>query len=159
MRKEIYKEGGLFDQAVGDDGRMSLQEAKDWDSKMRKMAEMQGEKLPTYSEKEFMQVFNAYDSLSEGDGFTKTDSWIAQGIMDKLRDHRISDREIDKYWALAELYWYDHIEELDDDSKVKKAFNAWLQNGYTDEQNKMIDDVFKNFDKDNSGRLDRHEYR
>jgi hypothetical protein len=160
MNKEILKEGGAFDKFSGDDHRMSLEEAHKMDKVFREgAAKFTGEAIPGYSEEDFNSMFKAYDSLSEGAGFTKEDMMVGIGAMNKFRDNRITEKEEDMYYPLAEEYFYDYVDELKDDSKARKMWMDFVENGPTKEQREWISAQWKVHDKDSNGALDRHEWR
>lgn len=69
----MYKEGGLFDKAAGDDGMMSLEEARAYSDMFRKNA-IQGQEVKGYTDEQFKLMYDAYDSLSPGDGLSKLDA-------------------------------------------------------------------------------------
>lgn len=102
MNKEIFKDGGAFDHFAGNDGSMSLEEAKKMNAAIRKGAsETIGEEIPAYTDEQFKQMYDAYNMLSEGEGFTKWDAMTAAAIMTKMRDHRITEKEEDIYYPMA----------------------------------------------------------
>lgn len=78
MNKEMLKKGGAFDQFAGEDGQMSLDEAKKMNAVIRKEAgKMLGEEIPGYTDEQFKQMYDAYNMLSEGEGFNKEDTMWA----------------------------------------------------------------------------------
>lgn len=159
MQHEMLKEGGGFDQFSGDDHRMNLEESKKWNDAIRKAGkEFIGEEIAPYAEDKFKQMYDAYNSLSDGDGYTKEDVMKSFGIMSRMRDHRITDEEIDTYYPMAEVNYYDYIDDLEEDSKAYKDFMNWVENGYTKEQHKMLNEAWDKFDTDNNGRLSHMEW-
>jgi len=137
MQKEMFKKGGAFDKFSGDDNRMNMEEARKMDAAFRKgAAKFSGEEIPGYSDEEFNNIYKAYDSLSEGEGFTKMDAMVAAGIMNKFRDHRITEKEEDMYYPVAEEYYYDYIDELPEDSKARAMWMEFVEHGMNEEQNK-----------------------
>jgi hypothetical protein len=160
MNKEILKEGGAFDKFSGDDHRMSLEEAHKMDKVFREgAAKFTGEAIPGYSEEDFNSMFKAYDSLSEGEGVSKEDMMIGIGAMNKFRDNRITEKEEDMYYPLAEEYFYDYIDELKDDSKARKMWMDFVENGPTKEQRQWISAQWKEHDKNSDGSLEKGEWR
>lgn len=137
MDKEMWKDGGVFDQFAGDDARMSIDEARKMNDVIRKgAADFVGEEIPGYSDDEFAAMYKAWNSLSEGDGFTKTDMMTAQGIMDRFRDARISPSEIDKFYPMTEVVYYEWLDEIDQDGETYKHWLNSVENGFSKEENK-----------------------
>lgn len=163
--KEIMKDGGVWDKMAGDDHQMNLEEAKKFNDVMRAgMKEKMGLDIPEYSEADFKTMYDAYDSLSEGDGFNKMDVMTANGIIHRFRDHKITDQEIDFFWPMADQYYYDYIDELDDDSKVKKMWMDFVEHGmkgmeHGKEMTAQWKAMFKKFDKNHNGALGHSEFR
>jgi hypothetical protein len=157
--KEIFKDGGAFDKMAGDDHSMNLEEAKKFNDMMRAgMKKKTGLDIPAYSDPDFKAMYDAYDSLSKGDGFTKADAMTGGMIVNKFRDWKITDQEIDFFWPMADQYYYDYIDELDDDSKVKKMWMNFVENGMDKKMHKMWKAMFKKFDKNHNGALGRKEF-
>lgn len=134
MNKAIFEQGGAFDTFAGDDNRMNLEEAKTMNAAIRKRAaETTGEEIAAYSDDEFAAMYKAYNSLSEGEGFSKQDMMTVQAMMDKFRDRRITDTEIDKFYPMGETVFYEWIDDLDEDSETYKHWLHWVENGNSEE--------------------------
>lgn len=115
MDKMIYAPGGPWDQAAGDDGVMVYDEFRAYIEAMHaQMEEMLGESFPRYSDEEIDAIYEAYDNLSEGDGYTKLDSMTGKAIFNKIRDHRITDDEMWRYYTMGEM-WFDKITDVDNE--------------------------------------------
>jgi len=89
----------------------------------------------------FKQIYEAYDHLSEGDGFTIEDSKKGQRIMNQIRKQF-------KHWkpsrknrrAFRQLFEneIERVEEnFDEDSKMYKFFHKWLNGGGNKEMAQM----------------------
>lgn len=157
--KEILKDGGAWDKMAGDDHSMNLEEAKKFNDIMRAgMKKKMGLDIPEYSDADFKTMYDAYDSLSKGDGFTKEDVMTGQMIINKFRDWKITDEEIDFFWPMADQYYYDYIDELDDDSHAKQMWMHFVENGMGKQMNMMWKAMFKKNDKNHNGALDRKEF-
>lgn len=129
MNKHFMSKGGPFDQFSGEDGAMSFDEARKMNEVItKKVGEAIGETVPAYSDDFFKQIYNAYDHLSpDVKGFTKKDTMKAQHITNWVRDHRITEREMDKFYPLGEMI-YDGYEELPEDNKHHQVFErAWKE--------------------------------
>lgn len=142
ISKAMLEEGGLYDTFAGDDKMMSLDEARKMNDSFRKRALGDGTEIKGYTDEEFKLMYDAYDALSEGDGFSKVDTMIGNGVMEKFRDHRITETEIDKFWPLAEMEYWEWISDMDEDGLGRKMVDDWLENGKSDEQHEMESKMF-----------------
>ena len=87
MQEKMYADGGPFDDFAGKDGRMNLEEAKAMNAAFNKeLGGHIGEEIKPFTDEEWKTMYAAYNSLSDGEGFTKWDAQTAQGIMNKMRD-------------------------------------------------------------------------
>lgn len=86
MNEFMMGKGGIFDQFAGDDGALNFDEARKMSKSIHKQfAEKMGGDNPEYTDEQFKQIYEAYDNLSEGEGFTKKDSRKGQRIMNAIR--------------------------------------------------------------------------
>merc|ERR1711998_423919 len=91
-------------------------------------------------------------------GFNKNDMNIGGMTINRFRDHKITDQEIDFFWPMADAYYYDYIDELDDDSKVEKVWLDFVENGINKDMNKQWKAMFKKFDTNHNGALGHREF-
>ena len=56
--------------------------------------------------------------MSKGEGFTKEDARHGQRIINWIRDHRITQDEIDMFYPMGKMI-YEAYDELDDENKLK----------------------------------------
>lgn len=78
--------------------------------------------------------------------------------MERFRADRISEDEIDMFYPMAEMEYYNWVADLKDDSDARKMFDNWLKNGRSKEEMELGRKMFAEADADNSGRLDRGEW-
>jgi hypothetical protein len=154
MNRMSLRKGGAFDKFAGEDGVMQYEEAAKLNQVMKEGFKAKlGEKVPDYPKGHFKKLYDAYDHLSpEVDGFTKRDSMRGQKIMEWIRDHRISDDDIDTYYPMGEMI-YEEFDDLPDGNKQKKFF---MDSFNHPEDMKLVESyhkMFNKFDKDNSGSL------
>lgn len=156
--KEMYKDGGAFDQFAGDDGMLDLKESRAMSDAFREKA-IPGQKILPYTDEQFKLMYDAYDSLSEGDGISKIDAMIGQGTLEKFRDFRVSEDEIDKFYPMGDMEYFEYIADLKKEGKARTEIDKWLaEEKMSDEEKAMNKEMFKKADKDESGRLDHHEW-
>lgn len=161
MNLQMFKDGGPWDQAAGKDHMMQLEEAAKLNEMIRKkFSEKAGEEVPKYKEGQFKKVFEAYDSLSEGNGFSKHDAIMGQFITNWLRDQMVSDVERDMYNPLGWMI-YDAMDDLPEDNKLRARFFNEIRNPNGEEHKKGMKEymkAFDHFDKNHDGRLNQHEW-
>jgi len=97
MNQGFFKSGGVFDKFAGKDHRMQFAEMQKLHQTMKAgFAAKLGEKLPEDPKGSMKAGYDAYNKLSSKvDGVSKSDFRVGQRIMNKIRDNRISPREID----------------------------------------------------------------
>jgi hypothetical protein len=122
------------------------------------MSEKIGETFPAYSADELKAIYAAYDGLSPEAGVSKMDAIHGQGIYEKIRDNRISDAEIDQFYALGELFWEYGEDMFGDAPGVEQMVNNYIENGRSKEEWKQASDFFDGADMDHNGRITRHEF-
>lgn len=77
-------------------------------------------------------MYEAYDNLSpDTPGFTKTDALVAQGVLNKLRDQRISEETIDMYKPWARMI-YDGVMTLPAGDQARQNFEYYIDYGFED---------------------------
>jgi len=130
MFREMFKNCGIFDSFAGEDGAMSLKEAKAFNAAMRKgISEEFGEEVPAYKDDQFMKIFNAYSGLSDGEGFNKADAKRADHIMKRLRDTRDIDEETMKAFRPIFRHEARKYENMPRGAPMKKFWNKYMKNG------------------------------
>lgn len=111
-----------------------------------------------YSEEVFAQMFNAYDGLSpDVEGFTKTDAMIGQGVLNKIRDQRVSEETIDMYKPWARMV-YNDLMSRDETDQARENFVYFIQHGFSDQIWDDFEAFFFGYDHDGDGRLNREEW-
>lgn len=75
-----------------------------------------------------------------------------------MRDHRIGEDEVHKFWPMGQLEYDDYIQYLDEESDARKMVDHMIEEGPSDEEKEMMEKMFNENDKDGSGRLDHHEW-
>lgn len=160
MNKAMLGKDGAFDKFAGEDGVMNIEEARIMNKAMKKgFAAKLGEKVPDYPKGHFKKIFDAYDHLSpKVEGFTKRDSRVGQKIMEWIRDHRITEEEIDTYYPMGEMI-YDEIDDLDDGNTQKKFFMNSLKKPDDKKMIEQFHKMFDSFDKDHNGSLNHREWK
>jgi hypothetical protein len=126
--REMFKNGGVFDQFAGDDGAMNFDEAKAMNAAMRKgISDQFGEEVPEYKKGQFKNIYKAYNGLSDGEGFTKADAKRADHIMKRLRDD-ISEETLKEFRPIfrAEAKKYENMPR---GAPMKKFWNKYMKNG------------------------------
>lgn len=159
MNRKMFGKGGAFDKFAGDDGMMSLEEGKKMNDVIRQgLSKAIGEDIPAYPKGHFQKIFEAYDKLSPAKpGFSKKDARMGQKIFEFIRDQRISDREMDKFYPMTE-YIYDEIDDLPEDNDYRQYFFKSIHEPVDKKIMKAFLDAFDKFDANNDHRLNRHEW-
>jgi hypothetical protein len=160
MDDAMYADGGAFDKFAGDDGSMSLDEARKMNAAFRAEAGKKlGVEIPGYSEEDFKAMYDAYDNLDpKKEGITKGGAKRSQRIMNWVRDHRITDMEYDAFYPVAE-WVYDGYDELDDGNKQKEYFMNQIGEKPDKKMMKWWMGKFDEFDKNGDGKLNWREYK
>lgn len=79
MNREIFKKGGAWDHFSGKDHVMQFTEAQKMNNAIREeISKHIGEEIPKYAEGVFKKIYDAYNNLSKGEGFTRKDSRTGQ---------------------------------------------------------------------------------
>lgn len=71
-------------------------------------------------------MYDAYNMLSKGEGVTKWDAVVGNAIINRMRDRRINDEEIDTYW---DMFGYFVDEDWKVSDKVKAGYDKWVKEG------------------------------
>lgn len=117
-----------------------------------------------FDEEAFEEQYAAYDNLSpKKDGISKWDSRMGNHILRWLRKHRVTEADIDMFYPMGEMI-YEAYDDLGEDSKARKMFldsihGDNIKPGQQRKFNKMYEEAFEKFDRDDNGRLNRVEYR
>jgi len=79
MNREIFKKDGAWDHFSGKDHVLQFTEAQKMNDVIRKeISKHLGEEVPHYPAGGFKKIYDAYNNLSKGEGFTKKDSRTGQ---------------------------------------------------------------------------------
>jgi len=131
MNKKMFEKGGAFDTFAGKDGQMNLEEATKMNEAMRKgFSEHFQTEVPATPKDAFKRMYDVYDGMSEGDGFSKKDARRGGKIMNqvrrKVKNWKPQKENLQRFRKLfkAENELYD---EMDDDSQTYKTWQKWLR--------------------------------
>lgn len=120
----VYSKGGPWDKFAGDDGHMTLDEAKAFAAEFRKqMKKHENIDMPDSSEAEWARAYKLYSGLSDGEGFTKDDAKKADRAIEWIRRKVVNWHPTKEQNDAFRPIWQNElkrIENLDDDSKQYK---------------------------------------